>query len=254
MSAPSIAQAFTPEKTDELYTPKVLVEALDYAWQSWYFPFMLQKLRELQCVNFYDYQARFGEDLTPLKPVVWCPFDTEDSEFFHYFNDRGIPVTCSHIWHGQDFFKYEPEKWDIAVSNPPFSRKLDVFKRLDSLGKPWAMVMNTMALNYMEVGDYFADGQIQIMIPNKRVSFNGKPSSFNSSFVCRSFLPRDLMFCRVANCNSGKDYVPSRMYKEGGHVEENRLVPEEDRLGADVSGLGTGSAGKNKVRTTRGKK
>lgn len=169
---------------------------------------------------------------------------------------RMCRVHCQLLWvstldisiRKQDF------SWDIAVSNPPFSRKLDVFKRLDSLGKPWAMVMNTMALNYMEVGDYFADGQIQIMIPNKRVSFNGKPSSFNSSFVCRSFLPRDLMFCRVANCNSGKDYVPSRMYKEGGHVEENRLVPEEDRLGADVSGLGTGIAGKNKVRTTRGKK
>lgn len=217
MPAPSMAQAFTPEKTDELYTPRILVECLTNPFQEWYFKFLTRRLTDLGYSHVTEYQKDHGEDLSLLKPTIWAPFDTEDSEFVHYFKDVwNLPVVYSHIWTGQDFFKYEPETWDIAISNPPFSKKLDVFKRLDSFNKPWAMVMNTMALNYMEVGEYFVDGQIQLLIPNKRISFNGSPSSFNSGFVCRSFLPRDLVFCRVKNCNSKKDFVPSRMYKWHG--------------------------------------
>ena len=215
--AHSIAKAFKANLNDELYTPRVLVEALEYEWQNWYLTFMSQAIENLGYHGLGS-GLKFladGHLIDEVKPVVWLPFDTEDSEFFHYFKDRGVPVEVSHLSMGEsfDFFKYEPRRWDIAVSNPPFSRKLDVFKRLYSLRKPWAMVMNTMALNYMEIGNFFADNPVQLLIPDKRVSYDGNPSSFNSCYVCRDFLRRDLQFCHLPHCNIGKDFVPSRMYK-----------------------------------------
>jgi len=146
---------------------------------------------------------------------VWCPFDKENSEYVIFFKELGCNVIYSHIDYGQNFFEYEPEEnYDIIVSNPPFSRKLDVFKRCNELGKPWVMLSNIMCINYMEIGNYFADNPVQMLIPDKRVSFDGNPSSFCSGYFCRNFLRGDLKFCHLPHCNSGKDFVPSRMMEE----------------------------------------
>ena len=61
----------------------------------------------------------------PEGKTVWCPFDTEHSEFVLKFRDAGFHVVHSHICNGQDFFDYEPSQWDVLVSNPPFSRKVE---------------------------------------------------------------------------------------------------------------------------------
>ena len=125
-------------------------------------------------------------------------------------------MISSHIDNGQDFFTYEPEEdYDIIISNEPFSRKLDVFKRCNELGKPWVMLTNVMSLNYMEIGNYFADNPVQMLIPDKRISFDGNASSFCSGYFCKDFLTRDLEFCHLPHCNSGKDFVPSRMINQG---------------------------------------
>ena len=193
--AHSIAGAFKPNRNDNLCTPRILVECLK--------PY------------FEDHLARhyisFYKDIT-----VWCPFDKEYSEYVLFFKELGCNVIYSHIDYGQDFFTYEPkEDYDIIISNPPFSRKLDVFKRCNELGKPWVMLTNVMSLNYMEIGNYFADNPVQMLIPDKRVSFDGNPSSFCSGYVCKGFLERDLEFCHLSHCNSGKDFVPSRMLNRG---------------------------------------
>ncbi|MGL4950839.1 MAG: hypothetical protein ACRC4M_03360 [Mycoplasma sp.] len=182
---------------DELYTPRILVEAI------------IPELKE---------KINLIEKKKGSKAIVWLPFDTEYSEFNLVCKEHNLKTICSHITTGQDFFEYEPEEWDIVVSNPPFSRKLEVFKKLNDLGKPWAMVMNMMALNYQEIGYYFADNPIQMLIVDKRVSFNGSQSSFNSSYICgNNFLKKDLTFKHIDNNNANQFYVPSRMYE---HIEE----------------------------------
>jgi hypothetical protein len=75
------------------------------------------------------------------------------------------------------------------------------------------MLTNIMCLNYQEIGNYFADNPCQMLIVDKRVSFNGFPSSFNSSYICGyNFLPRDLIFTHIANNNAKTNFIPSRMY------------------------------------------
>ena len=76
--------------------------------------------------------------------------------------------------------------------------------------------MNIMALNYQEIGTYFVEKPCQMLIVDKRISFNGNQSSFNSSYICgNGFLPRDLIFRHVTNNNTNGFYKKSRMYKKG---------------------------------------
>ena len=143
---------------------------------------------------------------------VWCPFDTKDSEFVIALKEAGHNVIYSHIWLGQDFFQYEPkEQYDCIISNTPFTRKLEVFDRLYKLGKPFAMICGLPILNYQEVGDFFLDKELQLLIVDKKVSFDGNTASFNNSYFCHKMLPRDLMFAHLEHNNSGNNFTPSKM-------------------------------------------
>ena len=149
--------------------------------------------------------------------TVWCPFDTEQSEFVIAFREAGYKVVVSHIWTGQDFFQWVPDvEYDYIVSNPPFTRKLEVFKRLYELGKPFAMVMGLPILNYQEVGEFFwiMEGKgkgLQLLIVDKKVSFDGNTASFNNSYFCWKVLPRDIVFEHLGHNNSRRDFIPGRM-------------------------------------------
>lgn len=168
-------------KNDERYTPSILVEPI---------------LKHI-----------------PLSAVVWCPFDTENSEFVIALRERGNKVIFSHISEGKDFFEYEPkEHYDYIISNPPFSRKLEVFKKLYELNKPFAMLLNLECLNYQEIGNFFLDKNLELLIVDKKVSFDGKTASFNTSYFCNNLLPQKLMFAHLEHNNTGKNFKQSRMY------------------------------------------
>jgi hypothetical protein len=174
---------------DEYYTPKVLVEILEPHLKQWRKLFMGIHKRE---------------------PIIWCPFDTENSEFCLYFKENNYKYIYSHIKTGQDFFDYTPE-FDIAISNPPFSQKVEVFKKLFSLNKPFVMLMNIMAINYQIIGNLFYNNPIQLLIPDKKVTFDGgHQTSFCSGYVCKDFLFKDLIFCHIAD-DYKKRYFLSRM-------------------------------------------
>lgn len=154
----------------------------------------------------------------PREWTVWCPFDTAHSEFVVALEAHGCRVLRSHIWEGRDFFAYEPsERYDAIISNPPFTRKLDVLRRLYAIGKPFAMVMGLPILNYQEIGGFFAeDGgrDLQLLVVDKKVSFDGKTASFNNSFFCRRMLPRDIVFAHLPHNNTGENFTGSGMAED----------------------------------------
>lgn len=153
-----------------------------------------------------------------LKPksVIWCPFDTENSEFVILLREAGHKVIYSHIWYGQDFFNYEPkEKYDYIISNPPFTKKLKVFERLYMLNKPFAMICGLPILNYQEIGKFFLNKELQLLIVDKKVSFDGNTASFNNSYFCYKVLPKDLMFEHLEHNNSKGNFKASRMKPKG---------------------------------------
>lgn len=144
-------------------------------------------------------------DRTKDNFIIWCPFDEPHSKYVTLFREAGFKVVSSHINEGKDFFQYEPDDWQIAISNPPFSVKDFVFERLHKFGKPFLMLMNMMAINYQNISGLFCKigTDIQFLIPDKKVSFDGKTSSFNSGYVCYKFLDKTKFF-HLENNNSGR--------------------------------------------------
>ena len=164
----------------------------------------------------------------PKEATIWCPFDTENSEFVLVFNERGNKVIHSHIWEGKDFFKHEPEDYDYIISNPPFTRKLEVFERLYKLGKPFAMIMGLPILNYQEVGNFFynLDEDLQLLVVDKKVSFDGNTASFNNSYFCWNILPKGIVFEHLENNNSKTHFIGSRMHDDVENKEETKSALE----------------------------
>jgi len=108
-------------------------------------------------------------------------------------------VVFSHIREGKDFFTYEPEKWDVIVSNPPFTNKRKFFERALELGKPFALIMSITWLNDSAPKQLFKDKGLQLLMFDKRMKFvrpsgesMGSPT-FSSAYFCWNFLPKQII-------------------------------------------------------------
>lgn len=137
----------------------------------------------------------------PKEAVIWCPFDTEESEFVKEISKTN-KVLFSHINNNQDFYNYEPkEKWDIIISNPPFTNKRKIFERALSFNKPFALIMSNTWLNDASSKNVFINSnrQLQLLMFDKRIRFNNpygnenNKITFSSSYYCCDFLPKDLI-------------------------------------------------------------
>lgn len=133
--------------------------------------------------------------------TIWCPFDTEESEFVKLIEQEGHKVIHSHIDEGKNFFYWEPEEaYDYIISNPPFSIKDEVLKRLFELNHPYAMLLPIPTLQGQKRFPYMKD--CQALIFDKRINYFKdqktkeiqKGVSFGSFYLCRDFLPQDLIF------------------------------------------------------------
>jgi hypothetical protein len=137
----------------------------------------------------------------PKDKVIWCPFDTADSAFVRLFTERGYTVLYSHIDDGRDFFGYEPkEHYDVVTSNPPFSQKDRVLKRLYELNKPFAVLLPLPCLQGIGRFPYFKRG-IQVLAFDKRIDYHTRGNlektspgnHFASVYFCRGLLPDSLV-------------------------------------------------------------
>ncbi len=130
--------------------------------------------------------------------VIWCPFDTDRSEFVKVLRENNFNVVHSHIDNGQDFYTYEPKNWDIIVSNPPFTNKRKIFERCLSFGKPFALLMSNTWLNDAAPKQLFFDRDLQLLMFDKRIEFNGnKKKTFSSSYYCYNFLPKQIIMRKI---------------------------------------------------------
>ena len=131
--------------------------------------------------------------------VIWCPFDTDESYFVKILKEEGFNVINTHISLGQDFYNYEPDNWDIIVSNPPFTNKRLIFERCLSFNKPFALIMSNTWLNDAAPKQLFKDKDLQLLMFDKRMEFiNPKNNTkgkitFSSSYFCYDLLPKQLI-------------------------------------------------------------
>ena len=136
----------------------------------------------------------------PVNKIVWCPFDKEWSSFVQLLIKNGNKVIYSHIDNYLDFFKYEPDEYDIIISNPPFSIKDKILERIYSFNKPFAILLPLNSLQGKTRYKYFKNG-IQLLSFHARISYHDKRhldnvvkgSPFATAYFCKDLLPKDLV-------------------------------------------------------------
>lgn len=133
--------------------------------------------------------------------TIWCPFDKEESEYVKTFQENGFNVIYGHIETGQDFFEVEIPECDYIISNPPYSLKNDVFKRLYDIGKPFAMLINFQGIfDHKDRFVMFRDKPTEMLWLSPRVNFikqgeykaSGVP--FQSGYLCSQIFDKQLNF------------------------------------------------------------
>lgn len=138
-----------------------------------------------------------------LKPnsTVWCPFDKEESEYVKVFKELGHTVINGHIETGQDFFEVDIPKCDYIISNPPYSLKGDVFKRLFDTNIPFAMLINFQGIfDHRERFEMFKSNRTEMLWLSPRVNYikpnetstSGVP--FQSGYLCSGIFEKELNF------------------------------------------------------------
>jgi hypothetical protein len=147
----------------------------------------------------WEHIARF----IPKDRVIWEPFYA-DGTSGQYLTELGFNVI-----HEPNVNFFEHNLGDIIVTNPPFSNKLDVLKRMLILDKPFIMILPASmmcALYFRELFDQ--TNGLQIIIPRRRIEFKNlvppdpKPKgqrqqrcAFDSLYYCwKMNLPQDINF------------------------------------------------------------
>ncbi len=136
------------------------------------------------------------KDYIPRDKVIWEAF-YGNGKSGEYLRDMGFEVIHENI----DFF--ENNLGDIIVTNPPFSKKEEVFKRLFELDKPFIMIVPMSTICYQYMREYI--NKLQFIIPHRRIQFdkivNGEyiiskknSCNFDCVYACYKInLPRDII-------------------------------------------------------------
>ena len=106
------------------------------------------------------------KDYIPKDKIIWEAF-YGDGDSGKYLQELSFNVIHKQV----DFF--DNDLGDIIVSNPPFSKKKEVFKRLKELDKPFIMICPSSILNTKYIRELFCntENRLQIIIPKKRINF-----------------------------------------------------------------------------------
>jgi hypothetical protein len=132
--------------------------------------------------------------LLPKNKVIWECFYGDGSSG-KYLTELGFEV----IHEPLDFFEQTNFDYDLLVSNPPYSCKPKVFKRLAEIDKPFVMLVPVSTMTKVFLKKYFQD-RIQIIIPKSRIHFlkagvQTKSSWFDTIFIAfRMNLEKDITY------------------------------------------------------------
>lgn len=156
-----------------------------------------------------DEYYTYAEDVKKILPYVrkfnkiWCPFDTEESNFVKELRADEHIVMNTHISNGEDFYGYleVPDGVECIVSNPPFSSRDAWLTKLYEFGLPFAMIMNFNGIfdNRLRY-DLFANNEFSLLIPKGRMKFARTDAesinspNFQSIWICHKLTEERIVF------------------------------------------------------------
>ena len=116
---------------------------------------------------------------------------------------NGFAVHHGHIETGQDFFDYEkpPAFTECIVSNPPFSKRDAILKKMYDFGLPFALIMNQNGIfDSKSRFELFKNNNFELLIPKGRMRFFDETMeiknnpNFQSIYVCSEILDKQIEF------------------------------------------------------------
>lgn len=107
----------------------------------------------------------------PKNKIIWEPAIGK-GKLALKLRHEGYSVVISGLEYGQDFFEYQPENWDIQVTNPPYSTNLKYpwIERSYDLSKPFALLLPLETLGAKKAQQFFQD-EMELILFDKRVNF-----------------------------------------------------------------------------------
>jgi len=128
--------------------------------------------------NTDDYQTP-PNAIIPLLPyiphgsVIWeCACGK--GNLVREFERRGFQCIGSDALTNQYFQWWEPEKYDVIVTNPPFSHKTEFLQRAYELGKPFAFLLPLTTFESKDRQELFKRFGVEVIFFDKRINFEKK--------------------------------------------------------------------------------
>ena len=100
----------------------------------------------------------------PKDKIIYEPFYL-NGRSGDYIKSQGYD--CIH--EDTNFFTNE-YTYDIIISNPPFSKRKEIFEKLKEINKPFALIVPLQTLTNVYFKSLFNEN-VQIIIPNNRIGF-----------------------------------------------------------------------------------
>jgi hypothetical protein len=150
-----------------------------------------------------------------LKPLV--PFISKESTVWECaegkgnltreFSRLGYKVIGSDKLSSHDFLFWQPEHYDVIVTNPPYSIKEKFLERCYKLGKPFALLMPLTALESQSRQKLYTKYGLQMILFPKRINFETPKTKGSGAWFATAWytfglkLPRDLNFVNTEFMN-----------------------------------------------------
>lgn len=165
---------------------------------------------------------------------IWCPFDLEYSLYVKILKSAGFSVINSHIDVGGDFFSmnYSEIEFDCIVSNPPYTSKDKILKRLYEIGKPFAVLLPITSLQSEKRTPLFREYGLELLTFTQRACFYTNNdlekirfgNHFASGYFCKDVLPSLLIFENLEPIQEpyyGKDNLSTTSLRADKKVRNN---------------------------------
>jgi hypothetical protein len=129
--------------------------------------------------NFDDcltppYGTRFILPFIPLDWTIWEPAAGR-GVMVDAMRQAGRTVIGSTIENGENFFIWTPPallyKWNVIVTNPPYSIKYDWLERCYALNKPFALLMPVEMIGTAKAQKTLKKFPVEIVYMDKRIDF-----------------------------------------------------------------------------------
>jgi hypothetical protein len=145
------------------------------------------------------------EALYPLIPYIrkdWIVWECANGEGNLTMELKRLKyqVIDTDILTGNDFLKWQPDKYDCIITNPPYSLKQEFLERCYQLGKPFALLVPLTTFETPKRQALFKKYGVQVIFFDKRINFTTPSKEGSGAWFATAWftwglnLPKDLNF------------------------------------------------------------